>query len=81
MINLWRDFPSPERFYFKSSVSKAKKSMINYGYINHQAKFIETRPVLQTSLNLVIFGKIIFYIQIETFIFSLYLNSPEIGSS
>ena len=36
---------------------KAKKSMINYGYINHQAKFIATRPILQTSLNLVIFGK------------------------
>ena len=31
--------------------------MINYDYINHQAKFIETRPVLQISLNLVIFGK------------------------
>ena len=31
--------------------------MINYGYINHQAKFIETRPVLQTGLDLVIFGK------------------------
>ena len=31
--------------------------MINYGYINHQAKFIETRPILQTGLNLVIFGK------------------------
>ena len=31
--------------------------MISYGYINHQAKFIETRPVSQTSLNLVIFGK------------------------
>ena len=27
--------------------------MINYGYINHQAKFIETKPILQTSLNLV----------------------------
>ena len=31
--------------------------MIIYGYINHQAKFIETRPILQTGLNLVIFGK------------------------
>ena len=31
--------------------------MINYGYISHQAKFIETRPILQTGLNLVIFGK------------------------
>ena len=31
--------------------------MINYGYTNHQAKFIATRPILQTSLNLVIFGK------------------------
>ena len=31
--------------------------MINYGYINHQSKFIETRPMLQTCLNLVIFGK------------------------
>ena len=31
--------------------------MINYGYINHQAKFIVTRPILQKSLNLVIFGK------------------------
>ena len=37
--------------------AKQKKSMINYGYINHQAKFIATRPILQTSLNLVIFGK------------------------
>ena len=55
---------SPERFFFflKFSlrlykVSKAKKSMIIYVYINHQAKFIGTRPILQTSLNLVIFGK------------------------
>ena len=31
--------------------------MINYGSINHQAKFFETRPISQTSLNLVIFGK------------------------
>ena len=31
--------------------------MINYGSISHQAKFIETRPISQTSLNLVIFGK------------------------
>ena len=31
--------------------------MINYGYINHQSKFIEPRPICQTSLNLVIFGK------------------------
>ena len=31
--------------------------MINYGYINHQAKFIETKPILQTLLTLVIFGK------------------------
>ena len=31
--------------------------MINYGYLSHQAKFIETRPILQTGLNLVIFGK------------------------
>ena len=31
--------------------------MINYGYINHQTKFTETIPILQTSLNLVIFGK------------------------
>ena len=31
--------------------------MINYGYINHQVKFIETRPILQTSLNLVMFGE------------------------
>ena len=31
--------------------------MIDYGYINHQAKIIETRPILQTGLNLVIFGK------------------------
>ena len=30
--------------------------MINFGYINH-AKFIETRPILQTGLNQVIFGK------------------------
>ena len=50
-------------FYFKSSVwdfsslSKAKKFMINYCYINHQAKFIATRSILQTGLNLVIFGK------------------------
>ena len=26
--------------------------MINYGYINHQAKFIETRPVLQLLIQL-----------------------------
>ena len=39
------------------SLSKAKKSMIIYDYINHQAKFIGTRSILQTSLNLVIFGK------------------------
>ena len=31
--------------------------MINYGYINHQAKFIVTRPILQTGFNLFIFGK------------------------
>ena len=31
--------------------------MINYGYISHQAKFIETRPILQKSLNLVVLGK------------------------
>ena len=31
--------------------------MISYGYIYHQAKFIETSPVSQASLNLVIFGK------------------------
>ena len=31
--------------------------MISYGYINYQAKFTETRPILQTSLNLVIFDK------------------------
>ena len=31
--------------------------MINYGYINHQAKFIENRPILQADLNLIIFGK------------------------
>ena len=31
--------------------------MINYGYINHQAKFIETRRILQADLNLIIFGK------------------------
>ena len=37
--------------------SKAKSSMINYGYINHQAKFIETIPTSQTSLSLVTFGK------------------------
>ena len=63
MINLWHDFPSPERFYFKSSVwakqvSVKQKSlqsiMVN---VNHQAKFIETRHILQTGLNLVIFGK------------------------
>ena len=39
------------------SLSKAKKSMINYGSISHQAKFIETRHILQTGLSLVIFGK------------------------
>ena len=32
--------------------------MISYGSISHQAKFIETRPILQTGLNLVILGKI-----------------------
>ena len=37
--------------------SETLKSMINYGYISHQAQFIETRPILQTGLNLVIFGK------------------------
>ena len=31
--------------------------MINYGSISNQATFIETRPILQKSLNLVIFGK------------------------
>ena len=31
--------------------------MINYGSVNHQAKFTETRSILQTSVNLVIFGK------------------------
>ena len=31
--------------------------MINYGYISHQAKFIENRPILQTGLNLVRFDK------------------------
>ena len=31
--------------------------MINYGYINHQAKFIATRPILQTSINLLYFLK------------------------
>ena len=31
--------------------------MTNYGYISHQAKFIETSPILQTGLSLVIFGK------------------------
>jgi len=30
--------------------------MINYGYISHQAKFIENRSILQTGLNLVRFG-------------------------
>ena len=39
------------------SLSKAKRSMISYGYVNHQAKFIETRSILQTSINLVIVGK------------------------
>ena len=64
MISLWHDFPSPERFYFESSVldsiksfSKAKRSMINYGYINHQAKSIDARSMSQTSDNLVLFGK------------------------
>ena len=37
--------------------AKQKKSMINYGYINHQAKFIATRPILQTSINLLYFLK------------------------
>ena len=32
--------------------------MINYGSISNQATFIETRPILQTGLNLVILGKI-----------------------
>ena len=31
--------------------------MINYDYINHQGKTFETRPISQTSLNLVISGK------------------------
>ena len=31
--------------------------MINYGYISHQAKSIENRPISQTSINLDIFGK------------------------
>ena len=31
--------------------------MINYGSRSHQAKFIETKPILQTLLTLVIFGK------------------------
>ena len=31
--------------------------MINYIYINHQAKFIETRLTLQIGLNLAIFGR------------------------
>ena len=31
--------------------------MTNYGYISHQAKFTESKPILQTGLNLVIFGK------------------------
>ena len=31
--------------------------MINYGYISHQAKFIEIRPILQTGLSLLIFDK------------------------
>ena len=31
--------------------------MINYCYINHLAKLIENRPILQTSLNLVMFGE------------------------
>ena len=39
------------------SLSKAKKSMINYGSRSHQAKFIETKPILQTLLTLVISGK------------------------
>ena len=35
-----------------------KKSMINYGYINHQIKISENRPIFkQASLNLVIFDK------------------------
>ena len=32
--------------------------MVSYGSISHQAKFIETRLILQTGLNLVILGKI-----------------------
>ena len=30
--------------------------MINCGSISNQATFIETRPILQTDLNLAIFG-------------------------
>ena len=32
--------------------------MVSYGSISHHAKFIETRLILQTGLNLVILGKI-----------------------
>ena len=31
--------------------------MINYDYINHQAKSIDARSMSQTSDNLVLFGK------------------------
>ena len=35
-----------------------KKSIISYGYINHQTKISENRPnCKQTSLNLVVFDK------------------------
>ena len=35
-----------------------KKSIINYGYINHQTQISENRPICkQTSLNLIIFDK------------------------
>ena len=50
--------------------------MINYGYINHQAKFIETKPILQTSLNLVYLVKLYFINKLKLLIFSLYLNPP-----
>ena len=64
MISTWSEFPSPERS-FKSPVrllikmsAKQKAYMINYSYINSQAKFL--RPDLfckQISLSLVIFGR------------------------
>ena len=38
-------------------VSAKQKVYDQLCYINHQAKFIETRPILQTSLNLVMFGE------------------------